>query len=213
MSATSMIRKDEASLRVLAAEFQGEVQMLKTEISGDGDWSAIPMGLPFRAEHITDWVDRASKKLILQRIDKKPIGEFGSESVSLKNILQKMYPEQAGSEWKSSLERIETEVVWLEKQMDGYLRKFQEALPNAFDDGQFDQLLSELDNFTSGLARTLLFKSYATDLKTTLAEMDKEGVHFRSIKKLRERLIQAHQRSRIELKLVRGLQNEFMELK
>jgi len=212
MAATSLLRNDESSLRVLAHEYREDVAIFKTNISAQGDWAAYPLATPFSHDEIGVWIDRTSHKLLLQGSHQRMVGEFGSEGLNLRDLLRSIYPDQSSQDWRAAFGTLEKEVLWLESQLEGLLRQMQQQLPRLTQLDVLYSYLQVLSAFVQSTEKTAFFASYGHELRHILSQLEHEGASFRNIKKLRERLIQAHQRSRIELKLVRGLQNEFMEL-
>lgn len=207
--AGAMIRQDEVALRVLAHEFKDEALILKTRFNQNGDWSAFPMARDFSRPEIAQWIDRASFKLYLQKAHEKQVGEFGSEGLELKSLLQNIFPDHSWREWISELKTMESKMMWFEERVSDYLSRLKEVIG---DMGQLERFLEKLGAFGKEMEDSPLLSSYARQIKLTVDDQSRATVPFQTVKKLREKLSTAHQRTKIELKLIRSLQSGFMEI-
>jgi ADP-heptose:LPS heptosyltransferase len=212
MVASGMLRQDEMALRMLAHEYKDEVLLLKTHVNSRGDWAAYPLAESFSAKEINNWVDRASFKLYLQRTHEKAVGEYGTEGLELKQLLENIFPDRTRQDWATELKSLERNVEWFEAQVGDFLAKLKSLLGAMNEPTRFQKYMDELEEFCVKAERSSFFKSYSHQLLLSLKDSDASKNQFQVVKKLREKLSHAHQRTKIELKLIRGLQTGFMEI-
>jgi len=208
----AMLRQDESALRMLAHEFRDEATVLRTQINTQGDWAAYELGNRFSQDEIGRWIDRTSSKLFLEKTHEKQIGEFGSEGLELKVLLENIFPDQSWREWVSELKEMEKQVIWFEEQIVKLLGRLKEILVRMDSGTYLDRYISELRQFCEKVEMTPLFQSYGKQISLILDEVPTGAAPFVTVKHLREQLGTAHQRTKIELKLIRGLQTGFMEV-
>ena len=209
---SAILNQDEVALRVLAHEFKEEAQILRTCINSNGDWSAFPMATDFSTGEIAQWIDRASFKLYLQKAHEKQVGEFGTEGLELKALLQNIFPDHSWREWVSELKGIETNMIWFEDQIGDYLNRLKAVIGSLDHSVVLGQFLDELDVFSRKMAESEILSSYSRQIRLSLEDATSGGVPFQIVKKIREKLSTARQRTKIELKLIRSLQSGFMEI-
>ncbi len=207
----AMMRQDEGALRMLAHEYQEDIALLRTHINFSGDWAAVPLGQEFSAKAINSWVDRVSFKLYLQKEHEKSIGEYGSEGIELKKLLENIFPDRSSQDWVTELKSLERDVIWFESRVESFLSKLKGLLGEFHDVSRLQQYMEELEIFCLEARRSKLFESYGRQLFLSLQDTNQNSGAFQTVKKLRERLSHAHQRARIELKLIHGLQTGFTE--
>jgi ADP-heptose:LPS heptosyltransferase len=210
--AGAILRQDEGALRMLAHEFKEEAILLRTQINTQGDWAAYELANEFTKEQIGRWVDRASSKLFLEKVLEKQVGEFGTEGLELKSLLENIFPDQSWREWITELKEMEKQVIWFESQITNLLGRLKEILTQMDSGAYLQRYISELKEFCARAETNSLFKSYGRQISLLLNEVSADASAFVTVKSLRERLATAHQRTKIELKLIRGLQTGFMEV-
>jgi ADP-heptose:LPS heptosyltransferase len=210
MSASTMLRHDEAGLRMLAFEDREAVTIARTIINQNGDWSAYPLGQKMSAHEINTWIDRTSFKLYLQGVHKQKIGEYGTESVQLKNLLENIFPDQSKQDWSTELVNLEKEFEWFELQVEGFLDRLKKLLSHYSNEAGLQTYVGELEEFCTQAAKSH-FSTYGLQISWSLKEIQIQENPFEVIKRMREKLSNAHQRTKIELKLIRGLKNQFKE--
>ena len=210
MAATSILRHDESGLRMLAYEDRASVTIAKTCINNDGDWAAYPIGHRLSGREIITWVDRTSFKLYLQGAHRQKVGEFGSEGLFLKSLLENMFPDQSKQDWSIELSNLEKEFEWFELQLQGFLDRLKKLLSHYEDDEKLRNYVEELETFCSQTSKSP-FSSYGHQITWSLQDLKLQENSFEVIKRLREKLSHAHQRTKIEIKLIRGLQTQFKE--
>ena len=208
----AILRQDESALRMLAHEFKDEATVLRTQINNQGDWAAYQLGHRFSQDEIGKWIDRASSKLYLEKVHEKQVGEFGTEGVELKTLLESIFPDQSWRDWVSELKAMEKQVVWFEDQISKLLGRLKETLVRMDSGILLQRYISELRHFCEKVEETALFRSYSRQISLILDELPQGSAPFVTVKHLREKLATAHQRTKIELKLIRGLQTGFMEV-
>ncbi|MDZ4678110.1 MAG: glycosyltransferase family 9 protein [Oligoflexia bacterium] len=212
MVASGMLRQDEMALRTLAHEYKDEVLLLKTHVNSRGDWAAYPLAESFSAKEINSWIDRASFKLYLQKTHEKAVGEYGTEGLELKQLLENIFPDRAKQDWVTELKSLEKNVTWFETQVGEFLNKLKSLLGAMHEPSRFSQYIVELEEFCVQAEQSNYFKSYSRQLLLSIKDSSADNNQFQVVKKLREKLSHAHQRTKIELKLIRGLQTGFMEI-
>jgi hypothetical protein len=94
MSAGCLLRQDEQGLRILANEYKQTFQIARTLISPQGTWTAVPLAESFSGQNIRPWLERSTQKLCIDGQHEAMLGEFGSEAIELKRILETLFPEQ-----------------------------------------------------------------------------------------------------------------------
>jgi ADP-heptose:LPS heptosyltransferase len=210
--AATFMRNDEMALRMLAHEFKDEALILRTQINTQGDWAAYELGHEFSQDEIGKWIDRTSSKLWLERAHEKPIGEYGTEGLELKQLLEDIFPDQSWREWVNELKDMEKQVQWFEEQVTRLLTRLKETLIRADSGTSLQRFISELRHFCEKAEGQTLFRSHVRAIGLLLEEIPAHEAPFVVVKHLREKLTTAHQRTKIELKLIRGLQTGFMEV-
>ncbi|CAM6002530.1 unnamed protein product [Sphagnum balticum] len=181
----ALLRRDEVGLRSLAQECLDEVEAFRTHINDLGDWSAYPVAEKFSSAEIASWIDRASSKLWLERAHEKQIGEFGSEGVELKHLLERIFPDRSGTAWLSELRSLESRFTWLNHQFETYLGKLKDVLPRFDTPTAMDRYLGELKSFCQEMEPLSIFQSYADELGLALQEAGEGVVPFQFIRKIR----------------------------
>jgi hypothetical protein len=107
---------------------------------------------------------------------------------------------------------MEKQVVWFEEQIAKLLGRLKEILVRMDSGVHLERYISELRQFCEKVETTPLFQSYGRQISLLLDDVPMKAAPFVTVKHLREQLGTAHQRTKIELKLIRGLQNGFMEV-
>jgi ADP-heptose:LPS heptosyltransferase len=210
MAASSILRHDELGLRTLAYEDRKVVTIARTHISNNGDWSAYPLGHKLSASEINSWVDRASFKLYLEGSHSEPVGEFGTEGLHLKSVLENMFPENSKFDWSQELGILENGIEDFEEELENYLNRLKLLLADYTDESKLNDYIKDLEGFCLKTAGSH-FSTYSHQILWSLKDSQTRDNTFEIIKNLREKLSHAHQRTKIEIKLIRGLQTQFKE--
>ena len=210
MTASTILRHDEKALRFLAQEDSDDVIIAKTTVNASGDWAAYPLAQIFNSKEISNWIDRASFKLYLQGEHKKGIGLFGSEGLYLKKLLEDIFPDRASLEWMNELKNLESEVESFENKVEDFLGRLKKILGSLDVPEVLDNFLIEVEQFCE-TTKGSTFSSYGHQIAWSIRDPKMNVGQFETVRKLRERLSCAHQRTKIELRLIRGLQTVFKE--
>ncbi|MCC6278621.1 MAG: glycosyltransferase family 9 protein [Oligoflexia bacterium] len=206
MCTSQVLRQDDAGIRILAHEYAGQVQILRTYLTTTGDWAAISLADPFDERHIQSWADRFSQKLFLMRAHERPVAEFGTEGDQLKVVLEKAFPDRGGADWRNQLKRIETDLNWVESGTQELLGELKQILGSFADTQKLDPFIEKFQRFESEILERLGLTSNGAQISRCLEEIRHETNTFVIVKKIREQLVSARQLTNIELKLIRGLQ-------
>jgi hypothetical protein len=208
--ASKVLNGQRGDLRILAHEYSQEINILQTEVSANGDWLAYSLSESFDEASIAYWLDRASWKMLLNKEYKRHVAAYGSESLDIGRLLKKIFPEQSGGEWKGRLSHLEDNFDRFERRLEGFLDEMRRVLRSLDDPGRLENFTEQLVLFGQRLKKSPYFSSYVAVLEQAL---EGDGTsEFGRVRRLRESLSEMHTRAGIQLKLLRSLQNQLMEI-
>ncbi len=110
LSASKLLQRDFAQLKIVAEQYRDEVSVYRTEWSESGMWQAVSLCEMFGKPAIANWIERVSWQLYLMGEHRQQLGEFGSHSLRLARVLQQIFPRQSRADWQYVLRDLEYEI-------------------------------------------------------------------------------------------------------
>ncbi len=197
-------------LRMIASEYIEEADVLWTTTNSSGDWSAIPLSRSFEQRFVLPWLDRSAWKLFLNGSDLQKIPALGSEALELKTLLMIEFPDELSRSWTQNLGQIEKQVEHLEQSVTAIFDGLKRELKQVGDPHALPDFYTKLSSQLSLLAQSPVGESYSVALKGILEPRDSRS--FLYAKRVRETLGGMQRRSRIQLKLIRTVKQQMMEI-
>jgi len=206
LAATKFLRKDWAALRTLAEEYSSEIEFYRTERLSIGVWCATNL-LHYRTEkRLSQQIDLAAWKFFLDREHLKPLAEYGSGSLRIKDQLDVDWMLTDQRLLKISLEQIENSTIAAEARLNRVLAELSRRVRATGGFGDIDFLDSNLKAEISAIEKTLGLGQF---LSEKMALSPSTGLL--RARQLQSSLNETFSHQQIKLKLIRSLRNQIME--
>lgn len=197
-------------LRTIATEFQDEAEVLMTSFNEAGDWCAVPLAKSMDLPTILPWIDRSSWKLLLDGAIKEKFPPIGSEALNLARTLKMEFPEEVPQGWREVLGRAEKQLETLDRGFGSIVHEMKTVLKKIEDPKNLSDFYLRLSSFGKNIGHSAVGVSYSVVIEKLL-EPD-SGPTFLRARRVREMLSDMHIRSQFELKLVRSLKQQMVEI-
>ncbi len=207
LSLGRFLHKDWSGLRVIAEEYSDSARIMRTRRPASGFWYAEDLRRQHIDEVISENLDRAAWRFLLEREHKKHLAEYGTESTNLKSWIDENYSdENSKSRFQIFLGQVERETANNEERINRLLSELTRRMRSLSSLAEFDfldrSILAEMVSIEKdlGLGQFLSEK----------AQQSKELGLFRA-RRVHSSLSEAALHQQIKLKLVRSLRSMITE--
>jgi ADP-heptose:LPS heptosyltransferase len=204
--ALQYLQKDWTAIRVVAEEYQKEVEICRTEILPFGFWCAIDVLSEKTEKCLSSYLDRMAWQFLLTKEHLKPLGTYGSEGLKLKQYLELTWAPAQKDLLRISLDRIENEARDSENRLNRILFEVSRRIRESGAFGDVDFIDSHLRGEIQTVERDLGLGQFLTE-KVTLNRST--GLY--RVRQLQNSLNEASNYQQIKLKLLQSLKNQIME--
>jgi len=209
LSLDKVIKKHLSDLKVIAEEYADEIDILVTEFTESGFWVAKSVSENLSVENVAKWIERSAWKIYLQKEHMRKIGSYGSESVRISKWLPRLYPDTKYKDWFFVLDDLESKIAVVENrslQMQQFLKTYLRNFGSERDRSFF---LSKINDFRDEMRKSKIFDRIAFPLGEIIDQSNPS--EFVMAKKINDALQFIHDKTNIDLKLIRALKFQITE--
>ena len=198
-------RRDWHQLPVIADEYKQDIDILRVEIQESGFWAAYSVLESFSERAIGRWIELAALKLYMFELQegKDPIGTYGTESVRLLRLLEKIHPGVEGSDWRFLFSLLERHIESLTSRVQANRVNFQSMQKHFEDPKRLSQFVQQLRSLRERVRQVPACKSLVSVLNIVIE--DEQAAPFVRLKRISEAMVELDARTQIELRVLRGM--------
>ncbi len=209
LSATKFLRKDWPALRTIAEEYSDEVEVLRSTKLAFGVWTAVPLhDKPgaVKSVGLSRQLDLAAWKFFLDKEHLKPLAEYGSSGLRLKDQLD-LDGGTSDVKWLHvTLEQLENSTAATESRLNRVLSELSRRVRVSGGLGDYDFLDPSLRSEIAEIEKALGLGQF---LSEKMALQSSTGL-FRA-RQLQSSLNETFSFQQIKLKLIRSLRSHLTE--
>lgn len=210
LSMLHLLHKNWLSLRQVAYEFADDVEIAMTHSSKAGYWLALPLTQKFDSWMLDRWVEKSAWKFLLEKEHQKKIGEYGTESLYIKESIEEAFAKLAPREWTDAIAATEERLQDLQFETEALRQLLYRTVRGLSHENTLETFLTELKTFCEENEGRLNLAAYI--LQQNEGSNRAPELNLQNIRKIQNFVEDICARTDIKMKLVRSLKSQTMEI-
>ena len=206
MVTSEVLRGVYHQLGTIAEEFQGEIDVLRVEVSESGFWYAWNVLEKFTEANVAHLLNLCAQKIHLESErtkDEGGLGELGSESLRLERLYKKIFPKVSGIEWEHTFDALESQGRMIEGRLEG----FQVGLKSLYGNFESPERLRDFVKTLIAFREKLKTQPFLQTTRTSLDALIEDDITppFVRFRRIADAVQEMRVRTDIELRVIRTL--------